>query len=68
MFMRIKKSGPGQSLQIVENKRVDGKTVQRVIVTPGRLYKLKERGHLDSLPASAAKYSDKAIVISAHSR
>ncbi len=66
--MRIKKSGPGQYLQIVENKRVEGKTVQRVIVTPGRLDKLKESGALDSLLASGARFSESALVLTAHDR
>ena len=37
MFVRTKKSGAYQYLQIVENERIDGKVRQRVIVTLGRL-------------------------------
>ena len=68
MFVRIKKSGPRQYLQIVENKRVDGKTVQRVIATLGRFDKIKKSGALDSLLASGARFSEKALVLTAHDR
>jgi len=68
MFMRIKKSGPRQYLQIVENKRVNGKTVQHVIATLGRADQMKGSGALDSLLASGARFSESALVITAHKR
>jgi len=37
MFARLKKSGKNQYLQIVENRKVQGKVVQRVIGTLGTL-------------------------------
>jgi hypothetical protein len=36
MFVRKKKSGKYQYLQIVENQRVNGRVVQKVITTLGR--------------------------------
>ncbi|MHC1728000.1 MAG: hypothetical protein AB9866_18690 [Syntrophobacteraceae bacterium] len=44
MFVRSKRSGPYEYLQIVENRRVEGRVTQRVIATIGRLDRLKERG------------------------
>jgi hypothetical protein len=43
MFARVKKSGPHEYLQIVENRRVEGKVAQRVIATVGRLDRLNAR-------------------------
>ena len=37
MFVRSKKSGTYEYLQIVENQRIDGQVRQRVIATLGRL-------------------------------
>jgi len=68
MFMRIKKSVPRQYLQIVENKRVNGKTVQHVIAKLGRADQMKGSGTLDSLLASGARFSESAMVITAHKR
>jgi len=36
-FVRVKKSGKYQYLQIVENQRVDGRVRQRAIATLGRV-------------------------------
>jgi hypothetical protein len=41
MFARVKKSGPYHYLQIVENNKVKGKVMQRVIATVGRLDQLR---------------------------
>ena len=43
MFARIKKSGKHQYLQIVENRKIKGKIVQRVIATIGRMDQLQEK-------------------------
>ena len=37
MFARVKKAGPHEYLQIVENSRDGKRTVQRVIATVGRM-------------------------------
>ena len=49
MFARIKKSGPHQYLQIVENHREGPKTIQRVIVTIGRMDHLQAKGDIETL-------------------
>ena len=43
MFIRIKPSGPRKYLQVVENRRDGGKTLQRVVATLGRLPDAKRR-------------------------
>ena len=47
MFPRVKRSGKYEYLQIVENRRVDGKVRQQVIASLGRFDKLRESGELD---------------------
>ena len=66
MFFRVKKSGPRQYLQIVENRWEQGGSRQRVLTTLGRLEELREHGALDSLLRSGAKFSDSLMVISRH--
>lgn len=68
MFTRTKKSGPREYLQIVENKRKGKKVRQTVIATLGRLDKLQERGDIESIMYSLAKFSEKAVVLGAHRR
>ena len=68
MFVRTKKSGAYQYLQIVENERIDGKVRQRVIVTLGRLDVLQSKGQLDGLLSSCARYAQQVSVIDAYKR
>jgi len=63
MFVRVKKSGNNQYLQIVENRKVEGKVVQRVISTIGRLDRLNEKGDIETLVRSLARYSDKVLLV-----
>lgn len=63
MFVRIKKSGNNQYLQIVENRKVAGKVVQRVISTIGRLDRLNEKGDIETLVRSLARYSEKVLLV-----
>ena len=63
MFARIKKSGNNQYLQIVENRKVKGKVVQRVISTVGRLDRLQNKGQIETLVRSLARYSEKALLV-----
>lgn len=44
MFARVKKSGKYQCLQIVENRKKNGKVKQRVITTLGHMDKLQKTG------------------------
>lgn len=48
MFARVKKSGRHQYLQIVENRKIKGKVVQRVIVTLGRMDHLQEKDRIET--------------------
>ena len=57
MFARIKKAGPNQYLQIVENRREGPKTIQRVIATIGRMDQLQERGEIENLVRSLSRFS-----------
>lgn len=68
MFARVKKSGKNQYLQIVENRKIEGKVVQRVIGTIGRLDQINEKGGVETLVRSLSRYSDKVLlVLSGHS-
>jgi transposase len=64
MFVRVKRSGPRQYLQIVENFREGKKVRQRVIANLGRLDILKNTGALDSIATSLAQLSENVAVIS----
>lgn len=63
MFARIKKSGKHQYLQIVENRRVGGKTLQRVISTIGRMDQLHAKGGIETLVRSLSRFSEKVLLI-----
>jgi hypothetical protein len=66
MFVRTKKSGGYQYLQIVQNDRVEGRVQQHVIATLGRLDVLQKTGQLDALLASCARFAEHSAVLSAH--
>jgi Transposase DDE domain len=63
MFVRAKKSGPYQYLQVVENRREGAKVVQRVISTLGRLDRLNARGDIESLVRSLSRFSEQALLV-----
>jgi transposase len=63
MFARIKKSGKHQYLQIVENRKVKGKVVQRVIVTLGRMDQLQQKDRIETLIRSLSRFSEKVLLI-----
>jgi hypothetical protein len=63
MFARIKKSGNNQYLQIVENNKIKGKVVQRVIGTLGRLEQINEKGGIQILIRSISRFSDEVLLI-----
>jgi len=65
MFIRQKKSSGHNYLQIVENRREDGKVRQRVLLTLGREDELRSSGHLDALLASGSRFSEKMLLLSA---
>lgn len=63
MFARIKKSGRNQYLQIVENRKIEGKVIQRVIATIGRMDQLQEKNRIETLIRSLSRYSEKVLLI-----
>src|SRR5512138_290344 len=63
MFARVKKSGNNQYLQIVENSKIGGKVVQRVISTVGRLDQLQENGEIQNLVRSLSRFSEKVLLV-----
>jgi hypothetical protein len=63
MFARIKKSGNNQYLQIVENRRVGGKVSQHFIATVGRLDRLQEKGEVETLVRSLARFSEQVLLV-----
>lgn len=65
MFVRIKRSGQYEYLQVVHNERLDGRVQQRVIATLGRLDLLRKTGQLDALLASCARFAEHSAVLSA---
>jgi len=66
MFFRVKKSGPRQYLQIVENFRSPDGVRQRVLTTLGRLDELQRAGQLDGLLASGARFAEHVLLLTAH--
>lgn len=63
MFARVKKSGRHQYLQIVENRKVQGKVIQRVIATIGRMDQLREKDRVETLIRSLSRFSEKVLLI-----
>jgi hypothetical protein len=63
MFARIKKSGKNEYLQIVENRKVQGKVNQRVIATIGRMDQLQTKGQIETLIRSLSRFSEKALLV-----
>jgi hypothetical protein len=63
MFARVKKAGPHEYLQIVENSRDGKRTVQRVIATVGRMDKINDRGEIETLIRSLSRFSKETLLI-----
>jgi len=63
MYLRIKKSGPRQYLQIVESRWVNGISRQRVLGTLGRLDALQSGGELDGLMRHLGRYTQRAQLL-----
>ncbi len=68
MFVRAKKSGAYEYLQLVHNQRVDGRVRQQVIATLGRLDVLQKTGQIDALMASCARFAERTALLEAHHR
>ena len=58
MFVRVKKVGPYQYLQIAQNRREGKRVKQSIIATLGRLDKLTASGAIDQLLRSAARFPE----------
>ena len=65
MFVRIKKSGPREYLELVENFREGKKVRQRVLLNLGRVDFLKNTQAAELVAVALAKYSEELAVISA---
>lgn len=63
MFARIKKSEKYQYLQIVENRKENGKVKQRVIATIGRMDQLHPKGRVETLIRSLSRFSEQTLLI-----
>ena len=68
MFFRTKRSGPREYLQIVRNRREEGKVRQEVVGTIGRLDLLKESGAIDSLLRSGARFTERLALLDAYEK
>lgn len=65
MFVRAKKSGQYEYLQVVRNVRVGQQIRQEVIATLGRLDVLQKTGELDALLSSCSRFADQVAVLDA---
>ncbi len=68
MFLRSKRSGRYEYLQLVHNTRVDGHIRQQVLATLGRLDRLRGSGQLDGLIASLSRFSEVSAVLGPEGR
>lgn len=68
MFLRTKKSGNHEYLQLVHNTRDGRKIRQQVLATLGRLDRLRDSGQLDALIASLSRFSEVTAVLAPDSR
>ena len=66
MFVRVKRADNREYLQLVENRRVEGKVRQSVVANLGRLDQWREDGTLEAVVASLARHSEKLAVLLAH--
>jgi len=63
MFVRVKKSGSNEYLQIVQNYREGYKSKQRVIGTLGRVDEVAGSKDIVTLIAKLSKYSNEALMV-----
>jgi len=68
VFIRTQTNGDRTYLLLVENERVKGREVQRVLHRLGRLDHLRASGQLDGLLKSLGRFADKVLVLDAHAR
>ena len=63
MFVRTKRTGANEYLQIVQNYREGGKTKQRLIGTLGRVDEIGHSKDIDTLISKLSKYSKEALMV-----
>ena len=63
MFARVKKSGKYEYLQIVKNRKDNGKARQRVIAAIGLMDRLHDKNWVETLICSLSRFSEKAMSI-----
>ncbi len=63
MYLRVKRSGPRQYLQIVESRWVNGLSRQRVLGTLGRLDELRSGAQLDGLMRHLSRFVGRARLV-----
>lgn len=68
MFVRVKKQGKHEYLQVVHGFREDGKVKQRVLMTLGRVGEDSTYDNIDSLMNSMQKFSFRSAVLSSRSQ
>jgi transposase len=66
MFVRKKRVGPYEYLQVVANHREGRRTRQHVVGTLGRVDQLQGSGATDTLLRSLARFADRLRVVDAH--
>ena len=64
MFVREKRIGAYRYLYLVETIRENGRTKQRIIRNLGRKEMVEARGDLDRLARSAARLSQRSMILS----
>lgn len=68
MFIRTQTNGDRTYLMLVENERIGGRLVQRVLHRFGRLDELQASGQIDALLRSLGRFADKLVVLDAHAK
>ena len=66
MFVRVKRAGKYEYLQLVENYREGKKTRQRIIATLGRLDQLHAKGQVDTMIRSLGRFAERLQIQEAH--
>jgi len=68
VFLRTQSNGSRTYLLIVDNKRVNGKVKQHVLLRLGRLDLLQASGQIDAMIESLGRFSEKLAILGAHAR
>jgi transposase len=66
MFVRVKRAGKYDYLQLVENRREGKQTRQRIVATLGRLDRLHAKGQVDVLLRSLGRFAERIQIQEAH--